>query len=393
MEVKGHRRRTVALSRFHRWRLCCSSCSSTMAVPEAHSQSPQEKHGNSGMDHQPTNRVHAHVLDTPNRNAVKQEHPDRVPATLPSTPSTVASTTTTDRVTAGSPFFHDDRIPPQGETTTPHSCDSETPRNSIQGNRKERFNYDDEDDSGKNDNGKQGVMSLPKLCHESVKSFEEKESLPNKDDHRKDVKVETGIKELPSEQVPSSPTNNSPLDKDGQVAVSLEKEERVELKKQVLKALVEEPTLEEMQTLFQLVDQNGDGTLSLKEIEKAMFQRIAPQFDLKPTILFRAFAKADVDGNGCIDKDEFFDFLRMIRYFDNLRYVFALVDTDGDHRWSQQEFWKAADILSIQQDPEQVFQDMDQHMLGYIVFDDFCFWMVENRSSLSDVARGVQQDP
>ncbi|KAL7566789.1 hypothetical protein ACA910_019381 [Epithemia clementina (nom. ined.)] len=155
---------------------------------------------------------------------------------------------------------------------------------------------------------------------------------------------------------------------------------RVQLKQKIKEALVEPPSQEKLEALFETVDKNGDGSLSLKEVEKAMFQRVAPQFNLKPAIVLRAFQKADLDGNGNIDKDEFCGFVRMLAYFDNMRYVFSVLDTNGDRHLSRQEFMEAADVLDMK-DPEQVFDEMNQHMLGYIVFDDFCVWMVENRTN------------
>ncbi|KAL7566794.1 hypothetical protein ACA910_019385 [Epithemia clementina (nom. ined.)] len=157
--------------------------------------------------------------------------------------------------------------------------------------------------------------------------------------------------------------------------------ERDELAMHVQTALVNAPTQEEMEALFVEMDKNGDGKLSLKEVEKAMFQRLAPQFDLKPAIVLRAFQTADLNGNGHVDKEEFFVFLRLIRYFDNLYYVFSLMDTDGDRHLSRQEFCNAADILGVQGDPHAVFEEMDEHLLGYIIFDDFCIWMAEHRAT------------
>ncbi|KAL7566799.1 hypothetical protein ACA910_019390 [Epithemia clementina (nom. ined.)] len=116
----------------------------------------------------------------------------------------------------------------------------------------------------------------------------------------------------------------------------VDSEERVQLRQQIKEALAATLSQEEMEALFEKVDINGDGTLSLTEIEKAMFQRVAPQCDLKPVIVFRAFHKADLHGNRKIDKDEFFVFVRMLAYFDNMRFVFSKLDSDGDRQLSQQ---------------------------------------------------------
>ena len=136
----------------------------------------------------------------------------------------------------------------------------------------------------------------------------------------------------------------------------------------------------EMDTLFQELDKNGDGTLSLKEVEKAMFQRVAPQFQLKPAIVFRAFETADRNGNGCIDKEEWCIFLQLCQYFQTLQTVFDSVDHNGDRQLTCTEFVQAANLLGIANDKAHaIFEEINQqHLLGYIVFDDFCLWMAQH---------------
>lgn len=65
------------------------------------------------------------------------------------------------------------------------------------------------------------------------------------------------------------------------------------------------PKDDEIQAIFEEVDHNGDGKLTMPEVEKAIIQRKA-QFDLKPTIVMRAFQKADTDHDGVISREEFF---------------------------------------------------------------------------------------
>ena len=49
-----------------------------------------------------------------------------------------------------------------------------------------------------------------------------------------------------------------------------------------------------MQSIFDEIDASVDGRLSMKEVEKATFQRKA-EFKLKPAIAMHAFQKADVN--------------------------------------------------------------------------------------------------
>lgn len=141
---------------------------------------------------------------------------------------------------------------------------------------------------------------------------------------------------------------------------------------------IEVPKDDEIQALFEDVDRNGDGTLTMREVEKAIIQRKS-QFDLKPTIVMRAFQKADSDNDGKISREEFFSFVKFITYYKNLHAVFSSMDKDGDRRLSKTEFMNAADVLCVD-DPETVFVEMDENKGGYIVFDEFCIWMAEKRA-------------
>ena len=137
------------------------------------------------------------------------------------------------------------------------------------------------------------------------------------------------------------------------------------------------PKQDDMQALFDEIDDNGDGKLSMTEVEHAICHR-KKKFNLKPAIVLRAFEKADSNKDGYVYREEFFMFLNMITYFNNLYQVFTLMDTNKDRHLSKEEFLNAADILNVP-NPEAVFEQMDEHMLGYIVFDDFCLWMAEHQ--------------
>lgn len=146
------------------------------------------------------------------------------------------------------------------------------------------------------------------------------------------------------------------------------------------------PDPEDIQAIFEEVDRNGDGSLSLQEVEKAVIQR-KEQFRLSPTIIMRAFQKTDANGNGSISRGEFFHFIRCINYFQNLLLIFEEIDKDGNRRLSREEFVQAAHILNVDSShAEEVFEEMDENNGGYVVFDEFCLWMADKRA-LEDVAK------
>ncbi|KAL7562272.1 hypothetical protein ACA910_004074 [Epithemia clementina (nom. ined.)] len=123
---------------------------------------------------------------------------------------------------------------------------------------------------------------------------------------------------------------------------------------------------------------NRDGKLSCKDVEDTMFQRKAKALNLKPTIVFRAFQKADVHSQGWVERSKFGAFIQLIAYFPHLYQVFTSLDTDHDRHLTKSEFVQAA-TLSQLPNLEQVFDEITrEHYLGYIVFDDFCWYMAEH---------------
>lgn len=151
------------------------------------------------------------------------------------------------------------------------------------------------------------------------------------------------------------------------------------------------PDNKDIQDIFEEVDRNGDGSLSLKEVEKAIIQR-KNQFNLAPTIVMRAFHKADTNHDGAINRNEFFQFVRCINYFQNLLAIFEEIDKDGNRRLSREEFVQTAHILNVDASRSQkVFDEMDENRGGYVVFDEFCLWMAE-KHALDDVVAQVNEN-
>ena len=162
-------------------------------------------------------------------------------------------------------------------------------------------------------------------------------------------------------------------------------------------ALLSVPSDAEIQHLFDQVAAAGSPrnvsnvtTLSLQQVEKAIVAR-KTQFDLAPAVVLRAFAKTDTNGDGRISRDEFFQFVRCILYYKKLMAVFASMDTNNDRHLDKQEFAEAAHVLGLD-NPDAVFSEIDEHNLGYIVFDDFCIWMAEKRTIDDVVAKEGKKD-
>ena len=155
-------------------------------------------------------------------------------------------------------------------------------------------------------------------------------------------------------------------------------------------ALLSVPRDSDIQDLFEQVDRNGNGTLTLKDVEKAMLARKA-QFDLPPAVVLRAFSKTDTDADGKIGRDEFFQFIRCVTYYKKLMAVFESMDANNDRHLDKAEFSEAAYVLGLD-NPNEVFAEIDENNSGYIVFDEFCIWIAEKRNIDDVVAKESKKD-
>ena len=142
------------------------------------------------------------------------------------------------------------------------------------------------------------------------------------------------------------------------------------------------PSKEEGMKLFSRLDPNGNGLLSLAELDKGVLE-LFPEFNNKPAIM-RAYKAADRSGDGFVTRNEFGYFLRYLQYYNNLWSLFVAVDTSGDRRITPDELEKAAGILDLPKDPSTVFTEIDENGGGFILFEELCHWMAVNKSSWGD---------
>ena len=142
---------------------------------------------------------------------------------------------------------------------------------------------------------------------------------------------------------------------------------------------IEIPDREKALKLFDRLDENASGKLSLAELDKGIIS-LFPEWNNKPAIM-AAYKAADQSDDGFIKRKEFGYFLQYIVYYNNLWTVFAAVDDDGDRRISKDEFVAAADRLELERDAEQVFAEIDKNKGGMILFDELVHWMATNKST------------
>ena len=91
------------------------------------------------------------------------------------------------------------------------------------------------------------------------------------------------------------------------------------------------PDTKARRALFNRIDVNGNGRLSLAEIDKAVVEGLigralgAPDFNHKPALM-RAYKAADTNSDSFIERTEFAKLLWFITYFNNLWGKFSQID-------------------------------------------------------------------
>ncbi|KRX07807.1 hypothetical protein PPERSA_07557 [Pseudocohnilembus persalinus] len=152
----------------------------------------------------------------------------------------------------------------------------------------------------------------------------------------------------------------------------------------------------ERKQLFNLFDPNGNGYLSLAEVDKGLRDVLQCEtlFDVKPVIM-RAFqtAKNSVKtksshGEDYIERCEFRLLLVYLRQYFEFWVMFQRINKDFDRKLSLEEFKNAVPEIEkwgIQiQDPEATFSEIDQNNGGAILFDEFCDWANKKKLDLED---------
>ena len=150
--------------------------------------------------------------------------------------------------------------------------------------------------------------------------------------------------------------------------------------------------------LFKRFDPNGNGYLSLAEVDKGLRDVLEMDeiFDVKPVIM-RAFqsAKSINDKRGkakhgpdYIEKCEFRLLLVYLRQYFELWQMFDRVDTSDDRRVDKDEFKKALPQLETWgvkiTDADATFAEIDTNGGGVILFDEFAHWALEKALDLED---------
>ena len=147
---------------------------------------------------------------------------------------------------------------------------------------------------------------------------------------------------------------------------------------------LEMPDKAERSRMFRRMDYNGNGVLSLAEIDKAVVE-LWPTLNHKP-VLMRAYQAADVNADGMIGRREFKLLLEYVLYFHRLWGKFEQIDTDKDHRIDEAEFIRGCKLVGLstvsETEAKRIFEAMDEDAGGFVRFSEFCSWCA--RRALAD---------
>ena len=147
---------------------------------------------------------------------------------------------------------------------------------------------------------------------------------------------------------------------------------------------------EKRMAMFEQFDPNGNGYLSLAEVDKGLHETYGLEgvYNCKPAIM-RAFSAAKglkQGGSGHDDdyvtKVEFRMLLVYLKQYFELFEIFDGIDTGNDRRIDAEEFGRAVSKLrewgmEIADDPKRTFAEIDGNGGGQILFEEFCEWAMD----------------
>jgi len=139
----------------------------------------------------------------------------------------------------------------------------------------------------------------------------------------------------------------------------------------------------ELQNLWRRIDYNGNGMVSLAEIDKLVVERY-PDLNNKPALM-RAYKATTRGGDAYVQKHEFRGLLRNLLYFNKVWSLYEIADSDDDRRMTFQEFKTVYPKLGINitaATARDEFDFMDRNGGGMVLFDEFCRWVAEKKCPL-----------
>lgn len=147
-----------------------------------------------------------------------------------------------------------------------------------------------------------------------------------------------------------------------------------------IKKIIKDNDQAKLKKMWQHLDFNGNGKVSLAEIDKFVMEQY-PILNHKPALM-RAYKKTikDGDGDDWVEKKEFKMLLGNLFYFNKLFWLFDAVDEDKDRRMTLPEFKMCLVTAGMKMGAakaEAEFKKIDTNGGGKILFDEFCSWFTK----------------
>eukprot|EP00968_Pinguiococcus_pyrenoidosus_P007136 scaffold472_cov264-Pinguiococcus_pyrenoidosus.AAC.2 len=149
------------------------------------------------------------------------------------------------------------------------------------------------------------------------------------------------------------------------------------LKKVALNVIAEQLTeaeIGQMRRLFNELDEDGNGVITLDELQKGL----QGDFDFVEQRVIDLMAGIDLDGNNCLDYNEFLAATmerNLIMRDENIRAAFRAFDKEGRGHLTIQDL---VEIFGSEQHAVEVLGEIDDNGDGVISFDEFKTMMVHN---------------
>lgn len=145
-----------------------------------------------------------------------------------------------------------------------------------------------------------------------------------------------------------------------------------------LKEAINEPSHYKLRKMWNTVDFNGNGKVSLAEIDKWVVEQY-PLLNHKPALMRAYKSTISVEGGGdgddWVEKKEFVKLLGNLVYFNKLFWLFSSEDDDNDRRLDLNEFRKMAAITGLNFKNKMEAQE-EFHKIAkggnHILFSQFC---------------------
>jgi tetratricopeptide (TPR) repeat protein len=163
--------------------------------------------------------------------------------------------------------------------------------------------------------------------------------------------------------------------------------------------------------LFERVDMNGNGGLSLVEIDQAIVDGTIgaalgdsdtlTQPDFAKPVIMRACKAAEVSHDGFIQRAEFMKLLAYLVYFHATYEAFDEIGTDHDRRLTLAEFSSGCARIGLELSSAEAaaeFSRIDTDAGGFVLFGEFCKWAARRHCDSAPVeeqqeAKGASAHP